>query len=536
MKQTWIRVLAAVLCFGFLVSGIPQVSAEETKVVYPVRQPAPEVENDPEDPEAAQNISGMALIKNSSGLINMHRLFDKNKNYGLITSGSASMTLEHEEGMGYLYFAFGVEYGEYTVTNHDTGEQAVCGTNRFLHELIDLKALFGGPVKSLTVDFANGPVSIRELCVYTPGYLPKHIQAWKVPEEGAVDLILFSTHGDDDQLFFAGLLPYYCALGYEVLVVYMTDHRNNVDFRIREMLNGLWGVGVTNYPVFGSFPDLFSADMGDAYRMLSRYGFEKTDMVAFITEQLRRYHPMVVVGHDFNGEYRHGQHMVYADSLAEAVAVSGDPAQYPDSAAAYGLWDVPKAYFHLYEENPIVMDWDTPMEELDGMTPFEVTQIFGYPQHVSQRESWISFWINGSGFSVKKATDIEKYSPCLYGLFRSTVGPDVAKNDMFENIVSHAEQARLKAEEEARLKAEEEARLQAEEEARKKAEEEARRKAEEEKRLAQERAEAEAAAKAAEAQRALRQKQIFLGGGAVLLVLAVILIVLFCRKKDSKNF
>ena len=59
---------------------------------------------------------------------------------------------------------------------------------------------------------------------------------------------------------------------------------------------------------------------------------------------------------------------------------------------------------------------------------------------------------------------------------------------MFENVLSHAEQARLKAEEEARLKAEEEARLKAEEEARLKAEEEARLKAEEEARLASEEA------------------------------------------------
>ena len=526
MKHIWIRLLSAVLCLSFLFTGIPQASAEETEITYPIRQPVPEVENDPEDPDAAQNISNRNLVINSSGMGDLWRIFDRNKNYGVITQDSASMTLEHESGIGYLYFIFGKEYGEYTVTDLDTGKQVICGTPRFLHELIDLEALFGKPVKSLTVDFANGSVAIKEMYVYTPGYLPDHIQAWEMPEDGAVDLILFSTHGDDDQLFFAGLLPYYCALGYEVLVVYMTDHRNNVDFRIHEMLNGLWSVGVTNYPVFGSFPDFFTEDLDTAYRLFSGQGWEKNDLIAFITEQIRRYHPVVVVGHDFNGEYSHGQHMAYAECLAEALEASTDPEQYPASAESYGLWDVPKAYFHLYEENPIVMDWDTPMDELDGMTPFEVTQLLGYTQHTSQQNSWVTFWINGANFSIKKAADIDRYSPCLYGLYRSTVGPDTEKKDMFENVCSHEEyerkqaeeEERLRAEEEARIRAEEEARLKAEEEARRQAEEEAERKAQEEARLERERIEAEAAAKNAEAHRILRQKQILTGAAAVLLL------------------
>jgi hypothetical protein len=157
-------------------------------------------------------------------------------------------------------------------------------------------------------------------------------------------------------------------------------------------------------------------------------------MVGFVVEQLRRFKPLVTVGHDFAGEYGHGQHMVYADLVAEAVSVSNNPEYYPESAEKYGLWDVPKSYFHLYEENPIVMDWDTPMEELNGYTPFQMTQLFGYPQHVSQRESWVSNWINGDRFSVEKASQITEYSPCEYGLYRTTVGEDVAKNDFFENV------------------------------------------------------------------------------------------------------
>ena len=371
MKNKFFRLLAFILCLILFVPMIPLGQAEEAQVTYPVRQPAPEVENDPNDPDAAQNISSRNLVTASTGFQSLQELFDHQKYYyGLRTSGSASLTLEYPEGIGYLYFIFGEEYGEYTVINNDTGESITCGTNRFLHEVVDLEQLFGSPVKSVTVDFSNGSVFIMELYVYTPGYLPDYVQVWELQKEGATDLILFSTHGDDDQLFFAGLLPYYCALDYEVLVVYMTDHRNNVLNRIHEMLNGLWAVGVRTYPVFGSFHDLYTEDLYTAYALFRQLGVEKEDLVGFVTEQLRRFKPKVVVGHDFAGEYSHGQHMVYADCLAAALEVSADESQYPESAQSYGVWDVPKAYIHLYEENPIVMDWDTPMEELGGMTPF----------------------------------------------------------------------------------------------------------------------------------------------------------------------
>ena len=36
----------------------------------------------------------------------------------------------------------------------------------------------------------------------------------------AADLMLCTTHADDEQLFFAGVLPYYVSKGYDVQVVY----------------------------------------------------------------------------------------------------------------------------------------------------------------------------------------------------------------------------------------------------------------------------------------------------------------------------
>ena len=130
------------------------------------------------------------------------------------------------------------------------------------------------------------------------------------------------------------------------------------------------------------------------------------------------------------------------------MAVSGDGKAYPESASAYGVWDVPKTYIHLYEENPIVMDWDQPMENFDGKTPYEVSRDLGFVCHGSQYENWARF------FSADKASGLPTYSPCQYGLYRTTVGADRNKNDMFENVLNHAELDRLEQEEAARAEAE----------------------------------------------------------------------------------
>ena len=244
MTKTVLRFLAAFLCCCLFLTLIAPLQAS----AFPVRRPAPDQENDPNDPAAAQNISGTELITGMTGFTSADFLFNQRKFSGLTSNENVSITLEHADGIGWLYFIFLKEYGTYTVINNDTGDRVTCGENNFLHEVIDLCTLFGKAASSVTVEFTNGPVGICELYVYTPGYLPAYVQQWELPKEDKSDLILFSTHGDDDQLFFAGLLPYYSALDYEVLVVYLTDHRNNVQNRIHEMLNGLWAVGIPLTP------------------------------------------------------------------------------------------------------------------------------------------------------------------------------------------------------------------------------------------------------------------------------------------------
>lgn len=432
--KSWLRALSVLLCLCMLFPAL-LCRAEDTM---------------------AQDISSVDLVSDCGGIHSRYFLFDGDETWGSNVRQGAYITLTYEAGIGSLYFLFGTTHGLYTVTDNDTGTVYTCGENGFLHDYLDLEAMFGHAPGSVTVTMAEDSF-LYELYVYSPGEVPDTVQKWELAPEDGVDLMLFSTHGDDEQLFFAGVLPYYAGeLGYEVLVVYLTDHHNFRDgYRMQEMLNGLWAVGVTNYPVFGTCVDYLSDSKRDTYDNMRYDGMTREDILGFIVEQIRRYNPLVAVAHDFNGEYGHFQHIIYAELVAEALEITADGAYYPESADNWGLWDVPKAYFHLYEENAIVMDWDQPLEHFDGLTAFQVTQTLGFPCHKTQQETWFYRWINGWGEGITKASQITTYSPCNYGLYRSTVGADAEKNDFFENLSSYEEQARIAEEqrlaEEARL-------------------------------------------------------------------------------------
>lgn len=505
------RFLAALLCVFLLVPCL-FVSASETG--------------------QAKDLSRTKTVTDYTGFSSCKFFFDGVVLYGKQTGGNASFTLSDSGGIGSVYILFQEAYGAYTVTNNDTGVTVDVGKGNFLHDFLDMQTLFGSVPGSVTVSFPNGSVYINEVYVYGPGQVPDSVQRWDLPAEGNTDLLLFSTHGDDEHLFFAGILPYYAAeLNYQVQVVYLTDHTCDSPFRIHEMLNGLWAVGVTTYPVFGEYDDFRTKTIEEAYEKFESRGWPREQMLGFVVEQLRRFKPLVAVAHDFAGEYGHGQHMVYADLVAEAVEISADEAQYPQSAEVYGTWDVQKTYVHLYEENQILMDWDQPLAAFDGETAFEVSIWRGFQCHETQVNDFAWFYRG-----CDSASEVPKYTPCEFGLYRSTVGADVLKNDFFENVISHSELERIAeeqrlAEEAERKRQEEEAARQASEAAAIAASEEAERQAEE-----------QAIREAAQAQLAAQKKQerirnLWLAVLGVLVILILVLFILLLKllRKPKKR-
>lgn len=510
MKSVICKVLALALCLSLL----PMYAAAE---------------------ETAADISKSTAIT-ATGYGSTGFLTDGDIKTYKTSNGNAVLTLENEEGMAGLYLLFDLEYGKYTIKDNTSGKTMPAGAYGMLHEYIDLVAAFGAMPTSVSLLFENGKVRLSEISVFGQGELPENVQVWNAPHEGGADLVLFASHGDDDQLFFAGLLPLYAGeKGLRVQVVYLTDHRNLTHSRTHEMLNGLWNVGVTAYPVFGDFADFRIDDLEDTYDEYARLGTSREELQSFVVEQIRRFRPLVAVGHDINGEYGHGMHMVYADLLINALDLTGVATEYPESAEKYGTWELQKLYLHLYEENPVTIDYDQPLESFNGMTAFEVTQKKGYPCHESQQWTWFTGWINGKNTPITKATEIATYNPCKFGLYHSTVGDDVAKNDFMENIVDYAEQERLELErlEQERLEQE---RLEQERLEQQKKEEELleqeRKEKEEQARLEQERLEAE---KLMERDKKTRTVLIICCGVAVALLAVVLLISLKKKRRHRRR-
>lgn len=384
----------------------------------------------------AEDLTHPESITYSSGISDSTMLCDGDQETAQTCRENAFLTLEEPQGIAGLYLVFDKPYGTITLSAPE-GEECLLDTGGILHYFVDVQACFGGTPERLTLCFSDGEASVNELRLFGPGAVPDWVQRWEKIPDGQTDLMLFSAHGDDEQLFFTGLLPWYGAeLGYRVQVVYFTDHRNLTSARVHEMLNGLWAVGIRDYPVFGAFADYYTFDLQDAYGFYAAQGQPEETLLSFFVENLRRGCPKVAVTHDPKGEYGHGMHQLCADLLKKAVAVSNDPEQFPELTAQYGTWDVPKTYLHLYPENTVTMDWDIPMESFDGKTAFQVTRDLGFAAHTSQQKDF-AWYFRG----VQRAADIPKYSPCFYGLYRSTVGEDREKNDLFENIHRDSPQA-----------------------------------------------------------------------------------------------
>lgn len=330
------------------------------------------------------------------------------------------LTLRASEEISGIYIIWQKIYGSWQLSSG--GSTQNCGENGFLHEYVAVES----PSAEITLTLPDKDTEICEIYAFTQGELPDWVQVWNPPCEQA-DIMLLSTHSDDEQLFFLGILPTYAGQrGLKVQVVYMTNHWDT-ESRPHEQLNGLWTVGVRSYPIIGIFPD--DADTlsqsGEAVsetlaRSLDIFG--RDQLIAFQKEMLERFRPQVVIAHDVEGEYHHGAHMANTWSLQQALETSS--------------WNVPKVYIHLWKENEITMDWDQPLSAFGGKTAYEVSKL-GYACHESQQWTWFTRWIQGEG--INKASDIEKYSPCQYGLYRTTVGPDEQKNDFMEHITPYTD-------------------------------------------------------------------------------------------------
>ena len=323
---------------------------------------------------------------------------------------SQMLTVESQESFSSLYIEWGSHPGAFSLVWD--GGSLDCGAEGFLHDYIRL------PEAVNTLSFAfdeEGDHSLVKLGVYTYGLAPEGVQDWLPPCEEA-DILAFPTHSDDDVLFFGGVISYY-AMEKELAVqtAFMTDHYYE-PFRNHERLNGLWEMGVRHYPIVGTARDFYTMSLQEA---ANYHGYDS--ITEWQVQQIRRFKPLVIIGHDIEGEYGHGQHRLNTHCLIQAVDMAADARQYPWIALEYGLWDTPKLYLHLYEENGIVFDVNTVLEnDPEGRTPFVVAQQ-AYDCHVSQ-----------AGYFAVSQNPYSEMDCTRFGLYRTLVGYDTG-SDLMEH-------------------------------------------------------------------------------------------------------
>lgn len=301
-------------------------------------------------------------------------------------------------------------------------EKVNTGANNYLNEVIKLEKT----TNTFSITYSDS-FSIADIYLFE-GDIPNWVQDWQTLDKA--DLMLFSTHSDDEQLFFAGLMPTYIDKGYKIQVIYFTNHYNNT-LRYHEQLEGLWTIGIKYYPVISSYPDAYSESLEGATANLNRAGYSTDDAMKFQVDQIRRFRPYVVVGHDEKGEYSHGQHILNTHLLKDSIIKAGDKEYITDNS--YEPWNISKLYLHLYKENEIILDYDIPLNSYEGKTAYEVSKE-GYAKHYSQQYTWFTDWLKGPNNSFTSATQIKTYNPAHYGLYYSSVGEDIKKDNMFENI------------------------------------------------------------------------------------------------------
>lgn len=325
-------------------------------------------------------------------------------------SGPYNVVIRADAPMHALYIRWDKVPGPYTLC-WDGGTLA-CGEEGFLHEYIVLPE----DASEVWIEIPEGELyGLNDIRAFTYGTPPDNVQTWH-RNDGHADILAFPTHADDELLFFGPLLAYYInERGLEVQMAYMTTH--NTPLRDHERLDGLWKLGVRSYPFIGPWPDIYVGNLAEA-----KLYYSTQEVTAWQVELIRRYQPMVIIGHDQQGEYGHGAHRLNTYCLISAVPDAADPEKYADSAERYGVWDTPKLYLHLEETDQIVFPIDEPMESCGGLTPYQLASK-AYALHVTQQKYYSYIWR-------------EETPECdcrLFGLYRSTVGSDSGW-DIWENV------------------------------------------------------------------------------------------------------
>lgn len=265
--------------------------------------------------------------------------------------------------------------------------------------------------KKLELRMGEMPAELLRIAIFEEGELPRQFTYALADTPKHLDYLVIATHPDDDVLFLGTVHPILGAeQGYVGTTAFVVGRTYE---RMAEGIEGTLALGVSYHPIFLPFYDIPRPNYP------TERTFLKSDVTRAIVQTLREYHPLVVFTQDVNGEYGHWQHKIVSASVQDAVQLAADETYDPKSAEQFGTWQVQKLYIHLWSENPLVLDMNTPLASMNGLTAFEACKI-AFLKHQSQQ--------NGHH---EVQTEDEPYPPNRFGM---AFGVVPAGDSAFANI------------------------------------------------------------------------------------------------------
>ena len=371
--------------------------------------------------EPARDITDQCKVRVSNYRGSLRELNDRNE----LTAVSAEplrnpfITITPDgEAATAVYIEFGRAPMPFQVQVQREGKwQTVAQSNAGYQQLFASFEPLSEPFRLQFDSFGVGrTLSVRELFVFSEGEIDGEIAHQWQPTAEKADILFIATHPDDEILWFGGAIPTYAgARGKATTVLYATCSR---EYRLLELLNGLWHCGVRTYPVVGDFKDFQTEQARD---VLTNWG--KKALTDFLVSNIRQARPEVIVTQDLKGEYGHANHIAVAQTVVEAIALAADETYKGDgSLEQFGAWQAKKLYVHLGENPTTRMDWHQPLAAFGGKDAYQVAdEAFAYHQSQNQKK-----------YRVADVGD--DYDSSLYTLVFSTVGTDEAGDDFFEHI------------------------------------------------------------------------------------------------------
>ncbi|MBQ4074020.1 MAG: PIG-L family deacetylase [Clostridia bacterium] len=361
--------------------------------------------------EEAQDITGECTFVRKTSQVDFKPILDRNYASFFTMNPNRVVEVRAEEDISGVYLQFFRYAYPLNIQYEQDGEWIFHNTTdgTYLTAYVPLPE---GTRKIQIINKSGKKVDLAEVSIFGAGDKPGHIPEWEAPAKA--DLLLVSTHPDDELLWFGGLLPTYA--GEKDLAVQVAYLVPSIGYRRLELLDGLWHCGVERYPLFLEMLDKRAPNLKKQYELWNR-----NTLLEKVVTAIRQVQPEVIVTQDERGEYGHGAHRACADVCKQAIIDAADAAKYKKSVQEYGVWQAKKLYLHLYGENQIRFNWREPLsvfEGKDGLTVAAEALAF----HKSQTMG---------GWAMEEGG---QYDNALFGLFFSTVGEDIEKNDLMENI------------------------------------------------------------------------------------------------------